>query len=320
MPYKIQILEKENWSPLLKQIGDSPKQLYYAGSIPDYSQKFLCVVGSRKYTDYGREAVSSIISELRGYPITIVSGLALGIDSIAHKMAIKNNLKTIAVPGSGLAPKALHPATNINLAEEIVESGGTLISEYEPEFKATQWSFPLRNRIMAGMCNATLIIEAEERSGTMITAKLTTEYNRELLAIPGSIFSPMSLGPNMFIRLGATLIRDGEDVLEALGFGKLDLDNKKDKSKTEENKNISEYKDCSPKELLILNLLKTPLEKDELVRQAVAKELSVSEVQTLITLLELKGYIKESLGEIGLILQFLYLSLILNLLFIFAFK
>src|SRR3989344_9511517 len=164
MSYKIKSLAKGAWPPRLAEINDPPKQLWYAGEIPDYSRKLLCVVGSRKFTQYGKDATEYLIEGLRGYPITIVSGLALGIDSIAHRAAMKNNLPTIAVPGSGLEPKALHPQSHVRLAEEIVEKGGMMMNEFEPEFKATQWSFPQTNRIMAGMSHATFVIEAEQKS------------------------------------------------------------------------------------------------------------------------------------------------------------
>src|SRR3990167_1382285 len=163
MSYEIKTLNKKDWPPLLKQINDPPKTLNYAGQIPDYKRKFLCVVGSRKYTNYGKEVVNSIISDLRGFPITIVSGLALGIDSIAHRAAIKNNLPTIAVPGSGLSLEVLHPQSHTHLSTEIIEKGGMMMNEFEPEFKATQWSFPQRNRIMAGMRAATFVIETPQK-------------------------------------------------------------------------------------------------------------------------------------------------------------
>src|SRR3989344_964578 len=177
MSYEIKTLSKKDWPPLLSEINDPPEQLYFAGQVPDYNRKFLCVVGARKYSQYGKDVVNTLLEGLSGFPVTIVSGLALGIDSLAHRAAIKNKLHTIAVPGSGLSPKSLHPATHVSLAEEIIQSGGTLISEYEPDFKATQWSFPQRNIIMSGMSNATLIVEAETKSGTLITAKLATGYN-----------------------------------------------------------------------------------------------------------------------------------------------
>ena len=309
MSYKIQKLNHKDWPPLLTEINDPPEQLYFAGNVPDYSRKLLCVVGSRKYTNYGREAVEYLIRELAGYPITIVSGLALGIDSIAHRAALKNNLPTIAIPGSGLHPEALHPQTHVMLAEEIVERGGTLISEMEPEQKASLmmhdtvakkvfFSFPRRNRIMAGMCHAILVVEAELKSGTLITSKLATEYNREVLTIPGSIFSPHSDGPHMLLRLGATPIRNADDILEALNIGKLDLGSS---SKKSSGKKETNYEDCSERELQIIKLLIEPLPRDEILRQAQSEyQITVGEAQTLLSLLELKGLIRESLGEIRL--------------------
>lgn len=315
--YKIQKLEHKDWPPLLREINDPPEQLYFAGQVPDYNRKFLCVVGSRKYTNYGRETIEYLIRELGSYPVTIVSGLALGIDSIAHRAALKNNLPTIAIPGSGLNPEVLHPQTHVGLAEEIVRSGGVLISEMEPDQKASLlmhdtaakkvfFSFPRRNRIMAGMCHAILVAEAELKSGTLITSKLATEYNREVLTIPGSIFSPHSDGPHMLLRLGATLIRNADDILEALGIGKLDLKNAKTSPPTpllgKERGEKEKYRDCSERELIIIKILAEPLERDEILRRAnLEHQIPIGETQTLLSLLELKGLIKETLGEIHLV-------------------
>lgn len=313
MHYKIQKMPQADWPPLLAEINDPPEQLYFAGQIPDYSRKLLCVVGSRKYTNYGREAVEYLIRELSGYPITIVSGLALGIDSIAHRAALKNNLPTIAIPGSGLHPNALHPQTHVMLAQEIVDQGGTLISEMEPEQKASLlmhdtaskkvfFSFPKRNRIMAGMCHAILVVEAELKSGTLITSKLATEYNREVLTIPGSIFSPHSDGPHMLLRLGATPIRNADDILEVLNIGKLDFGSSQKNSKNKAGKKESAYENCSEKEMLIIKILIEPLPRDEILREAnLQHQIPIGETQTLLSLLELKGLIKETLGEIRLI-------------------
>ena len=295
MKYEIKKLERKDWPPLLEEINQLPKKLLYVGKIPDWERKLLCIVGARKNTSYGKEAVETFIEGLKNYPITIVSGLALGIDSIAHRAALKNNLPTIAVPGSGLSLDVLHPQSHTRLAEEIIEKGGTLLNEFDSEFKATQWSFPQRNRIMAGMSHATLVIEAEKKSGTLITARLATEYNRDVLALPGSIFNTTSQGPHMLIRLGATPIRDSDDLLEALH-----LENDESasaKSQSDEEK----YFDCSEKEMLIIKLLIEPLPRDEILRQAnLEHQISVGETQTLLSLLELKCLIKETLGEIRL--------------------
>ncbi len=197
------------------------------------------------------------------------------------------------MPGSGLSLKVLHPQSHTRLAQEIVEKNGMLMNEFEPDFKATQWSFPQRNRLMAGMSNATLVIEAEKKSGTLITARLATEYNRDVLALPGSIFNTTSSGPHMLIRLGATPIRDSDDILEALHLEKI--------GNGENEDNEVKYFDCSEKEMMIIKLLIEPLERDEILRRAnLEHQIPISETQTLLSLLELKGLIKETMGEIRL--------------------
>src|SRR3989339_303602 len=215
---QIEKLPREKFPKALLEIPQPPKELWIIGELPSENLIHLCIVGSRKFTSYGREACEKIIAGLKGYPIVIVSGLAMGIDAIAHKKALSVGLKALVFPGSGLSREAMYPKTNIKLAEEIFNSGGCFLSEFEPDFKATLWSFGRRNRLMAGISKAVLIIEAEERSGTLITARLKTEYNRELLVVPGSIFSPNSKGTNKLLRLGATPVTSSEDVREALGF------------------------------------------------------------------------------------------------------
>lgn len=219
--YPIQKLDPRQFPPLLKEIPDPPKSLYSKGVIPggiltNSEMKYICIVGSRKCTNYGKDACREIIRGLRGYPVVIVSGLAFGIDSIAHEAALEYEISTIAVPGSGLNADALYPKHHFHLAEQILASGGALLSEYEPDLKAAPWCFPQRNRIMAGLCHATIIIEAELKSGTLITSKLATEYNREVFAVPGSIFSAQSDGPNSLIKQGAIPVSSAKDILDEL--------------------------------------------------------------------------------------------------------
>jgi len=244
--------------------------------------KYLCVVGSRKYSPYGKDVCKTLIEGLRGYPIVIVSGLALGIDSIAHESALENGLTTIAVPGSGLSESVLHPKAHKELARRIVKSGGTMLSEFEENFKATHYSFPQRNRVMAGMSHATLIIEAEEKSGTLITSKFATEYNRDVLTVPASIFSGNSFGPHMLLRLGATPIRKSEDILEALGFN------------IKEKQQKLDLKDLSEKERKVIDILKTPMERDELIANL---GFPIQDANVTLSAMEIKGIIKESYGE-----------------------
>ncbi len=282
------LLQENEYPPLLKEIPDKPKKLYALGNLPNWSAyKFLTVVGSRKYSSYGKECCQKLISGLRGYPLIIVSGLAIGIDSIAHKSALEAGLKTIAVPGSGLLPSVIYPRSNLNLARKIISQGGALLSEFEPDFRATSWGFPQRNRIMAGMSNAVFIVEAEKKSGTLITSRLATEYNRDVLTLPASIFSKNSEGPHMLIRLGATPITSSEDILEALG-----IEEKAGQTK------VRNYDDCSMAEKKVIDLLASPLQREILVEKL---SMPISQANTILSILELKGYIKENMGEIHLI-------------------
>lgn len=281
----IREIKPKDFPPLLKEITDPPEKLYVQGVLPDPNSKYLCVVGSRKYTEYGKEACEKLVSGLRGYDISIISGLALGIDSIAHRAALSAGLKTFAVPGSGLGDSVLYPSANRNLAGKILEAGGGLLSEFEKNFRPTQWSFPQRNRIMAGMSNAVLVIEAELRSGTLITSKLATEYNRDVLTVPGPIFSSNSDGPNMLLKLGAAVIRNSGDILEALDI----------KEKTSEEIAEKNYDDCSDEEKKILEILKNPLPRDELLRKC---GMPASQANIILSMMEIKGLLKESLGEI----------------------
>jgi DNA processing protein len=285
MLHSIKKIYPSDFPETISEIPQPPKALYIEGAFPDFSKTMLTVIGSRKYTSYGKEVCERLTAGLRGYPIVIVSGLALGIDAIAHRSAINANLPTIAFPGSGLSRKVLYPATNARLADEIVANGGTLISEYEPDFRATAWSFPQRNRLMAGISKATLVIEAEEKSGTLITARLALDYNREVYAVPGSIFSPSSRGTNRLIREGATPITESSELLLALGFS----------AEKNQAQNDTLFSDCSEDERKIIEILREPMPRDELVRKA---DLPVQELNALLSLLEIKGLISEQFGEI----------------------
>lgn len=282
---EIKKLPKEKFPKALLEIPQPPKDLWIMGELPPENLVYLGVVGSRKFTSYGREACEKIIAGLQGYPIVIVSGFAMGIDTIAHKKAMQVGLKTLVFPGSGLSAEAMYPKTNVRLMKEVVSKGGCLISEFEPDFKATQWSFPMRNRLMAGISKATLIIEAEEKSGTLITARLTTEYNRDLLVVPGSIFSSNSKGTNKLIRQGATPITCSEDVLEALGF---------EKEKNEE-KQAKLFLDLSPEEKVVVDLLREPTPRDDLIR---AMKMPIPAANAVLSIMEIKELIKEEMGEI----------------------
>ncbi len=278
-------LKPEQFPKSLLEIPQVPKMLYVRGKLPQEDLIYLAVVGSRKYTSYGKDICEKLIKGLKGYPIVIVSGLAIGIDSIAHRAALDTGLITISFPGSGLDNSVIYPRTNIRLAQEIIDKGGCLISEMEPQERATIYSFPQRNRLMAGISKAVLIIEAEEKSGTLITARMALDYNRDVLAVPGSVFSQNSKGANRLIHQGATPITTSEELLEALGF-EIEREEKNDKEK---------YFDCGKDEIKIIELLREPMERDDLIRES---GLPIGEANALLSIMEIKELIKEELGEI----------------------
>lgn len=265
----------EHFPPLLREIPDMPRSLYIRGELPEPDATLLCVVGSRQPSTYGKEVVSRLIAGLAGTPVVIVSGLAIGVDALAHRAALDAGLKTIAVPGSGLADSVLYPRSNVNLAKNILSAGGTLISEYEPDFRATQWSFPKRNRIMAGMSHATLLIEAKEKSGTLITARLALDYNRDVLAVPGPITNAGSAGTNRLIKDGAAPVTESADILYALGLTVPERELPKAENEHEAH---------------VLSLLDEPRQRDELIRML---NMATAEAQALVSSMEIRGLIAQ---------------------------
>ena len=281
----LKLISPPDFPPILREIPDSPKQLYLRGKWPSFEHRWLAVVGSRAMSTYGKQAVHHLIEGLRGYPIVIVSGLAYGVDAEAHKAALEAGLTTVAVPGSGLDWNVLYPKANANLAREILKAGGCLLSEEKPDAKTMDYMFPKRNRIMVGLSHATLVVEAKEKSGSLITAKLATEYNRELLVVPGSIFSAESKGTHQFLRLGATAVTSPEDILVALGI-----------AKREGPASWAEIRDdLSDMELRVFEIIKSPIPRDELIE---ALELPVTDANVLLSTMEIKGLIVEELGVV----------------------
>jgi DNA processing protein len=230
--------------------------------------------------------VEYLISSLRGEQVVIVSGLALGIDSLAHHAALQEKLITLSIPGSGLGRKVLYPRGHVNLAEEIVQSGGALISEYEEDQAAAQYTFPARNRIMAALSDALLVIEAEDKSGTLITARLSLELGKDIGVVPGSIFAPTSLGCNMLLKDGAAPVASKEDLFDLLH---LSYEKNKDGQETKVL-NLDEH------ERALYELLAESKSRDALISES---KLSPQEVMIAITTLEAKGYIKDHFGEVS---------------------
>ncbi len=224
----------------LAEIPHPPKKLFCVGKVPRKDGKYLVAVGSRNHSVYAQEACRKIISELAGTDIYIVSGLALGIDTVAHETALAVGLSTIAFPGSGLDASVLYPASNFALAERILQNGGALISEFPKKFRATPWGFPRRNRLMAGIAHAVLVVEATEKSGTLITARMALDYNRDVLAVPGEITTPFAKETNNLIRQGATPITCGDDIREIFGIEKSEVQEKNTDTLSPQQKEILE--------------------------------------------------------------------------------
>ena len=201
---------------LLAEISGRPSILYVRGKLAPADDVSVAIVGTRRATPYGRQAAERIAAELAQAGITVVSGLARGVDAVAHRAAIEAGGRTIAVLGSG--PDVIYPAEHRRLAEQILESGA-ILSELPPGAKPDAQNFPARNRIVSGMTLGTLIVEAPLRSGALITASFAGDQGRDVFVIPGSIFAQTAEGTNALLRDGARLVRDGADILEDLGLG-----------------------------------------------------------------------------------------------------
>lgn len=201
----------------LANIDIPPKTLYYKGKLPTERQLSVAIVGTRKPTAYGREVTEKLASELARRGIVIISGLAIGIDTIAHNATLSAGGRTIAVLANGL--HRIYPSANKQLADKIIASGGAIISEYDPGIEPLQYRFLERNRLISGLADAVIITEAAARSGSLNTAGHALNQGRELLVVPGNITSAMSLGCNRLLNQGATAVNSIEDVLEVLNIG-----------------------------------------------------------------------------------------------------
>ena len=307
-------LEKENiniitwhdskYPKLLLQIYSPPPILYYKGDMNMLSEakNFLAIVGSREHSAYANKIISELVPSLIKEEIVIVSGLAYGVDTLAHQEALLNNGLTIAVLGCGLSSDKIYPYENRVLAEKIIKNNGLLLSEFPPKTEPLPMNFPQRNRIIAGLCQATLVVESREKSGSLITAYQALEQNREVLAVPGNIFSEFSRGPNSLIEKGAKLILDYEDILEAFNLSTAITKN------TKENINkINKQKKLlleTELEKIVYSLIKTALERgekisaDEIVK---ISKLDTARINSTLSILEIKDLIKNEFGSYCLI-------------------
>lgn len=271
------------YPPLLKEIPDHPAVLFCRGDLTLLQSRYsLGVVGTRKMSQYGKDAVSTIVPPLANAGVTIVSGMAIGIDGFAHQTTLDAGGNTIAVLASGVNNHSLYPKIHYHLGQRIIEQG-LIVSEFPPGTTPRDYFFPFRNRIIAGLSRGVLIIEAPEKSGTLLTANYALEYNRDVFAVPNPIHSTNATAPNSLIKKGAVLTERAEDVLHAWELDAQTQDRISSGAQPE-----------SPDEQLVYSLLQNePLHIDEIVRQS---NLDTSQISVIVTLMEMKGIIRRMEG------------------------
>ncbi len=276
--------EDENYPQMLKEIYNPPAVLYYKGDLNRINfDKTLAVVGSRKSSTYAKDALKLILSGLKNTDITIVSGLAAGIDTAAHNLAIEFGLKTVGVIASGF--DYTYPASNKKLYEDLEREHGVIFSEYYPTFEPLKYRFPQRNRIVSGLSYGTLVAEASLKSGALITANLTLEQGRELMCIPGMITNPNTQGIYKLLKNGATLVTEANDILNTLDW----------EVQKQQNLDLKSTLELSEDETKVLSHLE--VEEKNFDELQTLTNMDVETLLTNLTLLELKGIIKKIDGD-----------------------
>ncbi len=272
-------LQEPTYPALLKEISFPPQGLYFQGNLSVISSPLcLSIVGTRKMSSYGKLVLEKLLPDLISTGFVIISGLALGVDTLSHRLTLQNHGQTAAILGTGL--DRIFPTLNTRLSQEIIQGGGVLISEYPLGTPAYKYHFPWRNRIISGLSPATLVIEAPNKSGALITANFALEQNREVLAIPGSIFSTTSQGTNQLIKAGAKVVTDIEDLLEEYQLPVKEKSNKNNPVLDNETEEII-YRAFNNHE---------PILVDKLIEMT---NLKTDQILTTLTILELKGLIKD---------------------------
>lgn len=282
-------MDNSDYPALLKQIYDPPFCLFVRGDISNL-QNPLAVVGPRKYSAYGKQITEEIVPKLTRCNVEIISGLALGIDGIAHNATLQAGGRTIAVLGSGINNDNIYPACHRQLSERIIEKGGALISEYPPGTEPNTFTFPRRNRIVAGMSLGTLVIEAAEESGALITAQFALDSNREVFCIPQNITSPTAFGSNKFLKNGAIIVTEAEDIINAFNLQEIT-------KKSSPTKIIA----SNPIEEKILQLLsREPIHVDVIIKHS---GISSQDISSTLILMEIQGKIKNTGGMMYILIS-----------------
>lgn len=268
-------IKNKGYPKLLKKIQDPPKTLYFKGEL-NPNELCFAIVGTRMASLYGKQVALEIAGDLTEAGLTIVSGLAPGIDTFCHQAVVERKQRTIAVLGTGLDKKSIYPQSNLKLTEEILENNGCLVSEYPPGTPGAKFTFPTRNRIISGLCVGVLVIEAKMKSGSLITADWAKKQNRKIFAVPGSIYASNSKGCHYLIKQGTKLIENADDILRELNLPKIAKQNM--------------VKGESQEEDLILKVLKEEsLDIDKIIAKT---KLSASTVASCLAIMEINNKVK----------------------------
>ncbi len=281
-------IEDEDYPKSLKKIPNAPKVLYYRGNFINQGDNCFGVVGTRRPSSYGQQATIQIVGELADAGLTIVSGMAPGIDTFAHKICVEKRKRTVAILGTGLDEQSIYPQQNLDLSRKIIETGGCLISEFAPGTPGYPSNFAQRNRIISGLSLGVLVVEAKEKSGSLITAGYAKVQRKKLFAVPGPIYVLNSKGPNKLIKEGATLTESAQDILDVLDIAEL----RGILRGTTHKKIIAE----NDEEQLILDALKEEsLYIDKIIEKT---KLTPSVVATSLALMEISGKVRNLGGNI----------------------
>lgn len=284
---RICFFDDDNYPDRLKSCSDSPYFFYYKGNNCFNMHKSIAIVGTRNATNYGKDVVKKLVEDLAPKDVCIVSGLARGIDTCAHEEALARNLKTIAVLGCGLS--MVYPNENKKLAEQILEQEGAIVSEYPFDAMPDRMNFPKRNRVIAGLADAVVVAESQEKGGSIITAEIAHSYNRDVFAVPGSIFQKSQIGCHELIRNNvAALVSSGTDIIEMMNWDQQEI----------KNQQTVLFPNLSADEEAVLECIriKQGANVDQISSQL--QDINASRIASLLLNMELKGMIECKPGKI----------------------
>jgi len=292
-------INDEKYPKLLRIIKNPPKKLYVEGDVELLNKDLFAIIGSRNYTEYGKNQAERFAKKISKSGIGIVSGMAIGIDTFAHIETIKNGGKTVAVLGSGF--NYIYPKENRELFNMIIKTGGVVISEYPPNTQMQKKNFPRRNRIVSGLCLGTLVVEATYRSGTSITANFTIEQKRKLYCIPNSIDNKNSCGTINMLKNGATLVSKPEDILKDLGVlnNKVQINKKVDNIEFVPNNKKSkihiDFSNCDDISRMVVSIIQhnTGIDTNMIAQMS---KLTIQNINSILTNLEIEGLVENYAG------------------------